>query len=68
MGPNTEDQIDGVFWGAFTLFAATTASIFSGAVTERIQPAGFVILAIVLAGFSWTLAAACGCHSDVCLI
>lgn len=36
MGPNTEDQIDGVFWGAFTLFAATTASIFSGAVIERI--------------------------------
>ncbi|MEQ9673551.1 MAG: ammonium transporter [Roseovarius indicus] len=68
MGPNTEDQIDGVFWGAFTLFAATTASIFSGAVIERIQTVGFVILAIVLGGFSWTLAAAWGWHSDGWLI
>lgn len=68
MGPNTEDQIDGVFWGAFTLFAATTASIFSGAVIERIQTVGFVILAIVLGGFSWTLAAAWGWHADGWLI
>ncbi|MEO0388751.1 MAG: ammonium transporter, partial [Pseudomonadota bacterium] len=30
-GPNLSDQSTGVFWGAFTLFAATTASIFSGA-------------------------------------
>ena len=32
----------------FALFAATTASIMSGAVIERIQTVGFVILAIVL--------------------
>ncbi|MEM9498994.1 MAG: ammonium transporter [Pseudomonadota bacterium] len=68
MGPNTEDQIDGVFWGAFTLFAATTASIFSGAVIERIQTVGFVILAIILGGFSWTLAAAWGWHADGWLV
>ncbi|WP_422027477.1 ammonium transporter [Roseovarius sp.] len=68
MGPNTEDQIDGVFWGAFTLFAATTASIFSGAVIERIQTVGFVLLAILLGGFSWTLAAAWGWHADGWLI
>ncbi len=68
MGPNTEDQIDGVFWGAFTLFAATTASIFSGAVIERIQTVGFVILAIILGGFSWTLGAAWGWHSDGWLV
>ena len=68
MGPNTEDQIDGVFWGAFALFAATTASIFSGAVIERIQTVGFVILAIILGGFSWTLGAAWGWHSDGWLI
>jgi ammonia channel protein AmtB len=68
MGPNTEDQIDGVFWGAFTLFAATTASIMSGAVIERIQTVGFVILAIVLGGFSWTLAAAWGWHADGWLV
>ncbi|MEL7281393.1 MAG: ammonium transporter [Pseudomonadota bacterium] len=68
MGPNTEDQIDGVFWGAFALFAATTASIFSGAVIERIQTVGFVILAIILGGFSWTLGAAWGWHSDGWLV
>ncbi len=68
MGPNTEDQIDGVFWGAFTLFAATTASIMSGAVIERIQTVGFVICAIVLGGFSWTLAAAWGWHADGWLV
>ncbi|QFT79415.1 Ammonia channel precursor [Roseovarius sp. THAF27] len=68
MGPNTEDQIDGVFWGAFTLFAATTASIMSGAVIERIQTVGFVILAIILGGFSWTLAAAWGWHADGWLV
>lgn len=68
MGPNTEDQIDGVFWGAFVLFAATTASIMSGAVIERIQTVGFVILAIILGGFSWTLAAAWGWHADGWLV
>ncbi len=68
MGPNTEDQIDGVFWGAFTLFAATTASIMSGAVIERIHTVGFVILAIILGGFSWTLAAAWGWHADGWLV
>jgi Amt family ammonium transporter len=68
MGPNTEDQIDGVFWGAFALFAATTASIMSGAVIERIQTVGFVILAIVLGGFTWTVAAAWGWHADGWLV
>ena len=60
MGPNTADQATGVFWGAFTLFAATTASIFSGAVIERIQVVGFVILAIVLGSFAWVVGAAWG--------
>ncbi|MEM6663951.1 MAG: ammonium transporter [Pseudomonadota bacterium] len=60
MGPNTADQITGVFWGAFTLFAATTASIFSGAVIERIQVVGFVILAIVLGSVAWIIGAAWG--------
>ena len=32
MGPNLQDQATGVFWAAFTLFACTTASIYSGAV------------------------------------
>lgn len=68
MGPNSADQISGVFWGAFTLFAATTASIMSGAVIERIQTVGFVILAIILGGFSWTLGAAWGWHADGWLV
>lgn len=64
MGPNIVDQIDGVFFGAFALFAATTASIMSGAVIERIQTVGFTILAIVLGSFAWVLAAAWGWHAD----
>ncbi len=68
MGPNGGDQISGVFWGAFALFAATTASIMSGALIERIQTVGFVICAIVLGAFSWVLAAAWGWHSDGWLV
>ncbi|MEM9063571.1 MAG: ammonium transporter [Pseudomonadota bacterium] len=60
MGPNLADNATGVFWGAFTLFAATTASIFSGAVIERIQVVGFIILAIVLGSFAWVVGAAWG--------
>ena len=52
MGPNISDQASGVFFGAFAMFAATTASIMSGAVIERIQTVGFVILAIVLGSFA----------------
>ena len=48
MGPNIADNASGVFWGAFALFAATTASIMSGALIERVQTVGFVILANVL--------------------
>jgi len=60
MGPNLGDNATGVFWGAFTLFAATTASIFSGAVIERIQVVGFIILAIVLGSFAWVVGASWG--------
>jgi ammonia channel protein AmtB len=60
MGPNLADNVTGVFWGAFTLFAATTASIFSGAVIERIQVVGFIILAVVLGSFAWVVGAAWG--------
>ena len=68
MGPNLADNASGVFVGAFTLFAATTASIFSGAVIERIQVVGFVILAIVLGSFAWVVAAAWGWHADGWLV
>ena len=60
MGPHLADNATGVFWGAFTLFAATTASIFSGAVIERIQVVGFAILAILLGSFAWVVGAAWG--------
>ena len=64
MGPNISDQISGVFFGAFALFAATTASIMSGAVIERIQTVGFIICAVVLGSFAWVVAAAWGWHAD----
>ena len=62
MGPNLADNATGIFWAAFTLFAATTASIFSGAVIERIQTAGFLILAILLGSVVWILGGAWGWH------
>ena len=68
MGPHINDNASGVFWGAFTLFACTTASIFSGAVIERIQVVGFTILAIVLGSFAWVVAAAWGWHADGWLV
>ena len=68
MGPNMGDHSDGVFWGAFALFAATTASIASGALIERIQTVGFVILAIVLGSFAWVVGAAWGWHADGWLV
>ncbi len=68
MGPSLADQATGVFWGAFTLFAATTASIASGALIERIRVVAFVILAIVLGSFAWVLAAAWGWHADGWLV
>ena len=68
MGPNIADQASGVFFGAFALFACTTASIMSGAVIERIQTVGFTILAIVLGSFAWVIAAAWGWHADGWLV
>ena len=68
MGPNISDNASGVFWGAFTLFAATTASIFSGAVIERIQVVGFILLAIILGAVAWVVAAAWGWHADGWLV
>ncbi|MDK3018935.1 ammonium transporter [Pseudodonghicola flavimaris] len=68
MGPNLDDRSSGVFFGAFVLFAATTASILSGALIERIKLTGFVVLAIVLGAFVWILAAAWGWHADGWLV
>lgn len=63
MGPNLQDNATGVFWGAFTLFACTTASIMSGSVIERIRMAAFIVLAVVLGSVVWNLSAAWGWHS-----
>ncbi len=68
MGPNLADNATGVFWGAFTLFAATTASIMSGAVIERIRLVAFTILAIILGSFAWVVGAAWGWHADGWLV
>ena len=68
MGPNMADNASGVFWGAFALFAATTASIASGALIERIQTVGFVICAVVLGTAAWGIAAAWGWHADGWLV
>jgi len=68
MGPNLGDSATGVFFGAFAMFAATTASIMSGALIERIQIVGFSILAILLGSFVWILGAAWGWHADGWLV
>ncbi len=62
MGPNLQDNATGVFWGAFTLFACTTASIMSGAVIERIRMAAFIVLAVLLGSVVWNLSASWGWH------
>lgn len=60
MGPNLQDAASGVFFGAFALFAATTASIMSGAVIERIRLSAFLILATFLGSVVWIIGAAWG--------
>ncbi len=62
MGPNLEDAASGVFWGAFALFAATTASIMSGALIERVRVSAFLILATFLGSVVWIIGAAWGWH------
>lgn len=60
LGPNIADNLTGVFWFAFALFAMTTASILSGAVIERIKVGAYAILAVVLGSFTWVVAASWG--------
>ena len=60
LGPNIADNLTGVFWFAFALFAMTTASILSGAVIERIKVGAYAILAVILGSFTWVVAAAWG--------
>ena len=67
-GPFIGDNETGVFWAAFTLFACTTASIFSGAVIERIRISAFVFLATILGSVVWILGASWGWHAGGWLV
>ena len=58
MGPNVQDPASGIFWGAFALFAATTGSIMSGAVLERIRTSGFLVLTVMVGSVTWIIGAA----------
>lgn len=60
LAPNMGDNLTGVFWFAFALFAMTTASILSGALIERVKIGAYIILSIVLGSFTWVVAAAWG--------
>lgn len=62
MGPNVQDSASGIFWGAFALFAATTGSIISGAVLERIRTSGFLVLTVLVGSVTWIIGAAWGWH------
>lgn len=64
MGPKLDEMGTGVFWAAFALFGATTGSILSGAVIERIRVSAFLILTMLVGGIVWILAAAWGWHPD----
>lgn len=62
MGPNVADPVSGISWGAFALFAATTGSIMSGAVLERIRTSGFLVLTVLVGSVTWIIGAAWGWH------
>jgi ammonia channel protein AmtB len=62
MGPNVDDSASGVFFGAFALFAATTGSILSGALIERIRLSAFLILTTILGSVVWIIGASWGWH------
>jgi len=64
MGPDVTDMGTGIFWAAFALFGATTGSILSGAVIERIRVSAFLILTVFLGSAIWILAGAWGWHPD----
>jgi ammonia channel protein AmtB len=60
MGPNLNDHITAVFWGAFLLFSWTTGSIMSGALIERVRLSAYLVLAVLLGSVIWILDAAWG--------
>ena len=64
MGPDVQDMGTGIFWAAFALFGATTGSIMSGAVIERIRLSAYLILTVLVGSVVWILAGAWGWHPD----
>jgi ammonia channel protein AmtB len=60
LGPDLDDHVSGVFWGAFLLFSWTTASIMSGAIIERVRLTAYLVLAVILGSVIWILDAAWG--------
>jgi ammonium transporter, Amt family len=60
MTPTKGDELTGVFWMVFALFAMTTASILSGACIERIKVGAYYVLSILLGSFLWVVAASWG--------
>ncbi len=64
MGPKLDEMGTGVFWAAFALFGATTGSILSGAVIERIRVSAFLILTVLVGSVIWILAASWGWHPE----
>jgi ammonium transporter, Amt family len=60
MGPDLDDHLSAVFWGAFLLFSWTTASIMSGAIIERARITAYLVLAVILGSVIWILDAAWG--------
>lgn len=60
MTPTKGDDMTGVFWMVFALFAMTTASILSGACIERIKVGAYYVLSILLGSFLWVVAASWG--------
>ena len=57
-------RINGVFWGAFLLFAWTSGSILSGAVIERIRSSAFWLFAVVVGSVTWVIDASWGWSAD----
>ena len=58
--PNLTNNINLVFFLAFTLFSWTTASIMSGSLLERVRLSAYLVLACLLGSVVWMLDAAWG--------
>jgi ammonium transporter, Amt family len=59
-GAGIWSHLNGVFWAAFVMFSATTASIVSGSIIERVRSGAFWIIGVFVGSVSWILAAAWG--------